>query len=153
MLLLIAAGTLSSTSFGQSPRRNAKTLTLPAELTPADPEIRLMLGVDDTPCKAPNVNERVETLRKAMEIAEARGLIGDRAVIEEALASTRLAQGNAEEAFLLFQKALQDSIDARRPILQADILISLTSESLGGQFKSGQVGSVQNRTTEVARNC
>jgi len=25
--------------------------------------------------------------------------------------------------------------------------------ALGGQFKSGQVGSVQNRPTEVARNC
>ena len=24
---------------------------------------------------------------------------------------------------------------------------------LGGQFKSGQLGSDQNRTTEVARNC
>ena len=26
-------------------------------------------------------------------------------------------------------------------------------KGLGGQFKSGQLGSVQNRPTEVARNC
>ena len=38
-------------------------------------------------------------------------------------------QGNTEQAFLLFQKALQDSIDSKRPVLQADILVSLSSKA------------------------
>ena len=35
------------------------------------------------------------------------------------------------------------------------LLVSLcfAQNHLGGQFKSGQLGSFQNRPTEVARNC
>jgi CHAT domain-containing protein len=103
--------------------------TIPAELSPADPEIRALLAFDS--CK-PNGAAWVERLEKAVQIANARELTGDRAVLEASLASAVFVQGNAEQALLLFQKALQDSIDAKRQVLQADILISLSS---GAQMK------------------
>ena len=36
---------------------------------------------------------------------------------------------------------------------ECNLPIAVSRICLGGQFKSGQVGSVQNRPTEVARNC
>ena len=103
--------------------------TIPAELSPANPEIRALLAFDS--CK-PNGASWVERLEKAVQIANARELTGDLAVLEASLASAVFVQGNAEQALLLFQKALQDSIDAKRQVLQADILISLSS---GAQMK------------------
>ena len=42
-------------------------------------------------------------------------------------------------SFLLFQKALQDSIGSKRPVLQADILVSLSSEA---QMKGNTQGAI-----------
>jgi CHAT domain-containing protein len=130
IFVLMIEGGLACSLFGQAQNGNVKISTIPAELSPVDPNIRLLLGVDDISCKAPNGNQKIEMLQKGLQIADARGLVGDKAVIEGMLASAVLSQGKTEEAFLLFQKALQDSISAKKPILQADILIALTSESL-----------------------
>ncbi len=117
--------------------RNADPTT-PAELTPGDPEIRALLGFDDQSCK-PNDNARTEKLQRALQMANDRGLVSDRALVEASLASSMIVQGNTEQAFLLFQRALQDSIDAKRLILQADILISLSSES---EMKGDSEGAI-----------
>ncbi len=110
--------------------------TIPAELMPADPEIRALLAFET--CK-PNGAVWTEKLEKALQMANSRGLVGDRAVLEASLASAVFVQGNAGQAVLLFQKALQDSMDAKRQILQADILISLSSEA---QMKGNTQGAM-----------
>lgn len=110
--------------------------TIPPELTPADPEIRALLAFES--CK-PNGDAWTDMLEKALELANQRGLVGDRALLEASVASADFVQGNAEQAFLLFQKALQDSIDAKRQVLQADILISLSSEA---QMKGNTEGAM-----------
>jgi CHAT domain-containing protein len=127
---VLIEGALACSLPGQVQGRNSKTSTVPAELSPTDTDIRLLLGVDDTSCKTANAEQRIQSLQKALQIATTRGLTGDKAVVEAVLASTVLAQGKTEEGFLLFEKALQDSIEAKKPILEADILISLASESL-----------------------
>jgi tetratricopeptide (TPR) repeat protein len=127
LLCLIACSLFVVPSLASAQTRNADP-TIPAELTPGDPEIRALLGFDDKSCK-PNDNARTEKLQRALQMANTRGLVSDRAVVEASLASSMIVQGNTEQAFLLFQKALQDSINAKRQILQADILISLSSES------------------------
>lgn len=130
VLILLVQSAFASSLNGQVQTGNVKSPKAPAELSPDDPDIRLLLGVDDASCKVPDPDQRIQTLQKALQIAETRGLTGDKAVIEETLASVMVAQGKTEEAFLLFEKALQDSIDAKRPILEADILVALASESL-----------------------
>src|SRR5882762_4835489 len=110
----------------------------PAELTPEDPEIRALLGLDDKSCK-PNGIAWTEKLEKALQMANSRGLVGDRGLLEASLASAYIVQGNTERAFLLFQKALQDSIDAKRQVLQADILVSISSEA---QMKGNTQGAM-----------
>jgi CHAT domain-containing protein/tetratricopeptide (TPR) repeat protein len=110
--------------------------TIPSELTPAEPEIRALLAFQS--CK-PNGPVWTEKLEKALQIAESRGLVGDRALLEASLASAVFVQGNAEQALLLLQKALQDSIDAKRQVLEADILVSLSSEA---QMKGNTEGAM-----------
>jgi tetratricopeptide (TPR) repeat protein len=102
--------------------------TIPAEFLPDDPEIRTLLGFDNRSCKPSDPNW-ADKLQKALEIANTRGLMSDRAIVEAALASSQVVQGQTDQAFLLFQKALQDSIETKRQVLQADILVSLSSES------------------------
>jgi len=73
--------------------------------------------------------EMVERVRKAIHIAEVRGLIRDRALAEAALASAYIGQAKIELAFATFQKALQDAIDSKNAVLEADILIVLAFEA------------------------
>ena len=102
-------------------------LTIPAELMPSDPEIRTLLGVPNSSCNSESPDARIEKLQKAVDIAEKKGLVGDRAVLEASVASVFIGQGKLDEGSLLFQKGLQDSIDAGRQVLQADILTSVAS--------------------------
>jgi len=112
-----------------------------------DPEIRELLGVGDDSCKAANPDAWVEKVQKALQIAESRELIGDRAIVEAMLASASITQGNIDQAFIIFRKALQDSIDAKREVLEADILVSLASE---GQMKGNTQEAVDLVTRAVS---
>lgn len=107
----------------------ANGLSLPAELIAAEPEIRALLNYEDKPCKPGGFQGSADDLQKALQIAESRGLIGDRAIVEERLAAALMGEGKFEESFNIFQKALQDSIDTKNEVLEADILIALASEA------------------------
>ena len=102
-------------------------LTVPAELVPSDSGIRALLAVPKSSCNSESPDTRIEKLQKAVEIAEKKELIGDRAVLEASLASVLVAQGKLDESSPLYQKGLQDSIDAGRRTLEADILTSVAS--------------------------
>lgn len=108
--------------------RDTADPSIPAELTPTDPEIRELLHLGSDSCKAANIGAWADQLQKSLQIADSRGLVGDRAVLEAYSAFASMGQLSSTEAFVLFRKALQDSIDAKREILEADILISLSVE-------------------------
>jgi tetratricopeptide (TPR) repeat protein len=112
----------------QAQGRNPTDPSLPVELTPADQEIRELLRVGDDSCKLADPDAWTERIQKALQIAESRELVGDRAIVEALLASALITQGNTDQAFIVFRKALQDSIDAKREVVEADIPISLASE-------------------------
>jgi CHAT domain-containing protein/tetratricopeptide (TPR) repeat protein len=102
---------------------------MPAELTAIDPEIRDLLGNEKDSCKSSNIDALKNRIEKASQIADSRGLVRDRALIEAALGSLLIGGANVDMAFLSFQKALQDSIDTKNEILEADILNSLAYEA------------------------
>jgi CHAT domain-containing protein/tetratricopeptide (TPR) repeat protein len=102
---------------------------IPPELTAADPELRALLNDENISCKSLSPNETVERIQKALEIADKRGLVRDRAIVETVLGSALIGEGKFDLAFLAFQKALQDSIDIKNEVLEADILLSLASEA------------------------
>src|ERR1700686_4627997 len=84
---------------------------IPAELTAIDPEIRDLLGNEKDSCKSSNIDALKDRIERALQIADSRGLVRDRALVEAALGSLLIGGGNVDMAFLSFQKALQDSID------------------------------------------
>jgi tetratricopeptide (TPR) repeat protein len=102
---------------------------VPPELTAIDPDIRALLSDEYIPCKSRNPNERIEKIQKALQIANDRGLIRDKAVAEAVMASAFVGEANMETAFLAYEKAFQDSIDSKNEILEADILNALASQA------------------------
>ncbi len=134
-------------SLTQGQDQAASRLKIPAELIPVDPEIRELLGVGDDSCKAANPDAWVEKVQRALQIAENRGLIADKAIVRALLGSASITQGNLDQAFIILRKALQDSIDAKREVLEADILVSLASE---GQLKGNSQQAVDLVTRAVS---
>ena len=107
----------------------AKERSIPVELTAQDADIRALLNYENRPCKPDASQEWAESIQKAWQLADDRGLIGDRAIAEATFASFLIGQGKFEGAFVAFQKALQDSIDVKNAVLEADILLSLAFEA------------------------
>jgi CHAT domain-containing protein len=100
----------------------------PPELIAIDPEIRALLG-KNTACDQLNVDDVIELAQQAVRIGESRSLIRDKALAEATLASGYIGRGDVEQAFATLRKALQDAIDSKNGVLEADILISLASEA------------------------
>jgi CHAT domain-containing protein/tetratricopeptide (TPR) repeat protein len=113
--------------------------SVPIELIPVDIEIRELIHVGDDSCRAAAPDEWTRKVQEALQLADSRGLVGDRAVLESYLASALIAQGKTNEASLVFQQALQDSVDAKREVLQADILTSVSSDA---QMKGNTQGAI-----------
>src|SRR5215470_15112732 len=122
LFLLLPLGALAQARAATDP-------SIPAELIPADIEIRTLVHVGEESCRAADPDAWTQDVQKALQLADSRGLVGDRAVLESYLASALLVQGKTKEAFVVFQQALQDSVDAKREVLQADILTSVSSEA------------------------
>jgi CHAT domain-containing protein/tetratricopeptide (TPR) repeat protein len=126
---ILALFSLCFPSIANPQDKAASSPSLPAELTAADPEIRALLNFENEVCKPGGNAERATNVEKALQMADSRGLIADRAIAESALASVLIGEGKIDMAFLAFQKALQDSIDAKNDVLEANILIALASEA------------------------
>jgi CHAT domain-containing protein/uncharacterized protein HemY len=101
----------------------------PVELLAVDPEIRAMLDEPRASCDQFSISDTIEKIQKALKIADDRGLIRDRGLVEASLASAYLGQAQVELAFTTFQRALQDAIESKNGVLEADILVSLASEA------------------------
>jgi CHAT domain-containing protein len=124
----LAVSTLSATMVA-SQQKGAPAASTPPELEFQDPEIRALLATTEAGCAQRNLATAVENAERALRIADSRRLIHDRALIDSALAVAFVGQGNLDAAFKAFQQALQDAIDSRNPVLQADTLISLASQA------------------------
>src|SRR5208282_3605574 len=103
----------------------------PVEFLAVDSEVQTLLDSSRSSCGQPNIDDTIDRLQKALRIADSRGLVHDRALVEAILASTYVGQGNLELAFKTFQRALQDASDSRNGVLEADILIALAFEAQG----------------------
>jgi CHAT domain-containing protein len=136
--------TFLSTSTGQAQENPRRDIGAPTELEPTDPEIRQLLAQISSTCSPFSIENRVEIIQRALKLADSRGLVGDRAVVEAALASAYIGQVQADLSFNTFRKALQDAVDSKNLVLQADILISLASEA---QLK----GNIQQSTELISK--
>ena len=117
----------SHSSLAQDTRNNAPTR--PTKLIAADPEIRALLDNSTATCDQASADERFGRLQTAVSLADKRGLVGDRALAGAFLASAQIGRGDLDLGFTTARKALQDSIDAKNDVLEADILLSLAGDA------------------------
>lgn len=101
----------------------------PVELLAGDSEVRILLDVYSPGCEKFNIGDTVERYQEALKIADDRGLIRDKALAETNLASAYIGLGKIELGFAMFQKALQDAIDSKNEVLEAEIFTALASEA------------------------
>ena len=114
--------------FAQDNPNNGPTTT--TQLIAADPEIRGLLDSSTAICDQASADDRFRNLQAAVNLTDKRGLVGDRALAKAVLASAYIGQGDLDLGFTFARQALQDSIDAKNEVLEADILISLGAEAL-----------------------
>jgi len=129
MLCFGAAISLLCPRAASSQEKSKYDSNWPSELLAVDPEIRALLDEPRASCDRVNINDTIAKIEKALKIADDRGLIRDRGLIEASLASAYIYQAKLDLAFTTFQRALQDAIDSKNPVLEADVLISLAAEA------------------------
>lgn len=100
----------------------------PPELVATDKDVRDLLDRTTASCEF-SAADLLARAQKAAQIADARGLVRDRALAMDVLASAYVGQGDLELAFATFQKAMQDAVDSKNGVLEADILVTLALEA------------------------
>ena len=114
-------------AFGQDKSINGANK--PVDLVAIDPQIRTLLADALSSCSQSSISDRIDRLQEALKIANSGELIRDRALVEATLATALLSDVKIELAFTTFQRALQDAIDSKNGVLEAEILIALGSEA------------------------
>jgi tetratricopeptide (TPR) repeat protein len=150
-LCFLVVTTLSA-SVAASQQKPASAVSTPPELEYQDPEVRALLAPSEAGCAQRNVATALENAERAIRIADNRRLIHDRALIESALAVALVGQGQLDPAFRVFQQALQDAIDSRNEVLQADTLISLASQAQMKGNTPEAMGLVERALSIAERN-
>src|SRR5262249_20383419 len=129
LLIIPSLLLLGAPSFIQAQTTASDDPSIPSEFTAADPEIRELLRNEDESCKAIDPGRWSVKLEKALQITERRNLLGDKALVEALLASVSVMQGDLDSSLILLRKALQDSMEAKKEVLEADVLVSLAAEA------------------------
>ena len=80
---------------------------IPPELQASDQEIRKLLTAAESKSEAGEYESAFADSRAALELAEKKGLVGDRAIAEESVASGYFASGKLDESLKLYQASLQ----------------------------------------------
>src|SRR5258708_7649507 len=102
---------------------------IPPELQAIDPEIRSLLDKNNAGCDQLNVNDVIGRAEQAIRIANSRNLVQDRAVAEATLSLGYVFEADFDQAFATLKRALQDAVDSKNQVLEADVLVSLASEA------------------------
>ncbi len=133
LILILCILGLSFPAFCQRMPDTARYV--PPELQPADPEVRNMIQSARTDYEAGRYEIAFSEEKTALAIAEKKNLVGDKALAEEDVASGYFAAGNLEESIKSYRASLQDAIDSSNLVLQADVLVALsTSPQLQGNM-------------------
>jgi CHAT domain-containing protein/tetratricopeptide (TPR) repeat protein len=118
---------LLSSPAARSQQTPAPKRYIPPELQASDQEIRQLLTTAESKSEAGEYESAFTETKAALELAEKKGLLGDRAIAEESVASGYFALGKLDESISLYQASLQHAIDSANVVLQADVLVALST--------------------------
>jgi CHAT domain-containing protein/tetratricopeptide (TPR) repeat protein len=118
---------LLSSSTARSQQLPIAKRYIPPELQASDQEIREMLSAAESKSEAGEYEAAFAATKAALELAEKKGLLGDRAIAEESVASGYFALGKLDDSIRLYQASMQHATDSSNLVLQADTLVALST--------------------------
>jgi hypothetical protein len=123
--------TPSVIAIAETASTNAQPRYIPPELQVSDPNVRALLDSAKESADLGNDGEYLSSLQKALEASVQQKSVGDKAIIEANLGSYYFAQGKLEDARSEWVKSLSDGIAVSNLVLQADVLVALSSLQQG----------------------
>jgi CHAT domain-containing protein/tetratricopeptide (TPR) repeat protein len=107
----------------QSPPRRYS----PPELQATDQDVRDLLSSAESKSLSGEFEKAFADSKEALELAEKKGLVKDRAIAEESVASGYFAIGKIDESLKLYQASLEHAEVSSNLVLQADALVALSA--------------------------
>lgn len=126
-LLLFASclAMLPSSTFCQQIQNSHRDI--PPELQAADPEVNRLLEAARSYSDSGKYEAAFSKSREALQLAQDKGFVRDKALAEESVAVDYFLSGELEESLKLYQSSLQDAIDSSNPALEADVLVAIAT--------------------------
>lgn len=133
----------------QQPSANPRDYT-PPELQATGPHVKALIDGAEAAAEDGNYPESLQKLQQALEFCAEKKFLGDQSLVEARLAAGYFMRGRLEQAKRLWLNALSGSIRTGNLVLQADILVSLSSmaQSSGN---AREALSLSKRALEAAR--
>lgn len=100
---------------------------VPPELQAGDQDVRSLLTSAKSKAEAGEYESAFADSKSALELAEKKGLLGDRAIAEAYVAQGYFASAKLDESFKYYQASLQHALAASNLALQADVLVALSA--------------------------
>jgi CHAT domain-containing protein/Tfp pilus assembly protein PilF len=104
---------------------------VPPELQTSDPEVKAYLGTAEQFSREGNYSDSFQQLQNALGLCTRKGLVADKALIEARLGVASFVLGKLEDAKEYWVRSLSDSQSASNLILQADVLVAISSMAQG----------------------
>ena len=123
---------------------------VPPEFQASDPEVRSLLDSAERSASEGKYSEGTQSVQKALARCVAKGLLADRAIVEDVLASMYFSQGHLEDAKKQWANALSDGDTSSNLALQADTLVAL-SASAQASGSLPEALDLANRASDLAR--
>src|SRR5229473_1015733 len=137
-------------SIPASTQRAAVWDDTPPELTASDPAIRSYLDAADKAIEQGSYPEAFQQLKKALDLSTRKGFLADRAILEAKTGSAYAVQGKLTEAKQEFLRGYADSLRTGNTVLQADVLVALSSFALAAENRTEAL-DLAARAVETAR--
>ena len=100
---------------------------VPPELQAGDQDVRSLLTSAKSKAEAGEYESAFADSKSALELAEKKGLLGDRAIAEAYVAQGYFASAKLDDSFKYYRASLQHALETSNLVLQADVLVALSA--------------------------
>jgi CHAT domain-containing protein/tetratricopeptide (TPR) repeat protein len=123
---------------------------IPPELQASDPQVKAYVDSAKQAARGGDYAESMNQLERALAYCAMKGYVADKAIIEDGLAVAYFGRGKLGDAKRLWASALSDGVDASNLVLQADVMVALSTLSQAAGNQTGAL-DLANQAVDIAR--
>jgi CHAT domain-containing protein/tetratricopeptide (TPR) repeat protein len=123
---------------------------IPPELQASDPQVKAYVDSAKQAARGGDYAESMNQLERALAYCAMKGCVADKAIIEDGLAVAYFGRGKLGDAKRLWASALSDGVDASNLVLQADVMVALSTLSQAAGNQTGAL-DLANQAVDIAR--